>query len=665
MYPWRGGLAGMAKTAAREWAGVRFRAIDVDEDPDAAQLLRELAAEGPVEIGYRCGRRLTIEAIRQELPESQPPTPAVALTSRSVVLVTGGARGITGEAVRELAERTGATFILLGRSPAPHTEEDAATACLEDLCELRRAVLQRMSRDGRAALPRAIEAEVRRLLGAREIRHTLAAVRDAGARAEYISCDVQDARALEAVVRDVGGRLGGIDAILHGAGVIEDSLIAAKDPDSFDRVWRTKVLPLVTLARVLDPIRLQLVMLFSSIAGFFGNPGQADYAAANEALNRMARRLAGLWPAKVVAMNWGPWSGAGMVRPEVARQFEDRGVPPVTVPAGRRAVWQEVLHRGGDDVRVLLGPGPWLNAADRLAADSMSEPSPLLADQAVHRLPGGVVEARIVLDADRHAYLRDHQIDGQPVLPLTVALELLAEVASAAQPDWHVTRVSNLRMFSGVVLEDRRREVMLRAEPIGRDPRGGEWRVRLTDPRMSARPLYEATVRMAPEASAPPTPPPADPIDRPPPLVAGEVYRRWLFHGPLFQAIEQLRGLDARGVDAVVRPSSPRLCLGEHVRRGWLIDPVVLDAAPQVALIWSRATRGTSALPSRIGTYHRYGPMGNRPLEMIFRVDGSATDGHTIRATAWFVRDGRVVGLMEGLEGAASAQLNRIGADAS
>jgi hypothetical protein len=295
----------------------------------------------------------------------------------------------------------------------------------------------------------------------------------------------------------------------------------------------------------------------------------------------------------------------------------------------------------------------------------MSEPSPLLVDQAVYRLPGGVVEARVVLDADRHAYLRDHQIDGQPVLPLTVALELLAEVASAAQPDWHVTRVSNLRMFSGVVLEDRRREVMLRAEPFGRDPRGGEWRVRLTDPSMPARPLYEATVQMAPEPVAPPTPPPADPIDRPPPLVAGEVYRRWLFHGPLFQAIEQLRGLDDRGVDAVVRPSSPRLCLGEHVRRGWLIDPVVLDAAPQVALIWSRATRGTSALPSRIGTYHRYGPMGDGPLEMIFRVDASATDAHTIRATAWFVRDGRVVGLMEGLEGAASAQLNRIGADAT
>ena len=71
-HPWRGGLAGIMKTAAQEWRGGRFRIVDFDEVPDVSQLLGELGAVGPVEIGYREGRRLTVRAIREELPDGDP-----------------------------------------------------------------------------------------------------------------------------------------------------------------------------------------------------------------------------------------------------------------------------------------------------------------------------------------------------------------------------------------------------------------------------------------------------------------------------------------------------------------------------------------------------------------------------------------------------------------
>ncbi len=674
-HPWRGGLAGLLKTAALEWSGARFRTIDVDELPSPEQLLREVVQEGPVEIGYRHGRRLTLRAQRQELPATDPAAPAVHLGRDSVVLVTGGAQGITAEVIQELAEHTQATFILLGRSPEPPAQEEAATAGLSSAVEIRRALATRCRETGVAVTPRDIEARVQALLKAREIRKTLTAVRNTGARVEYVACDVRDAVALRAVVADVIHRQGGIDALVHGAGIIEDAFIRDKTVASFDRVLATKVTPLLTLTRVLDLQRLKLVMLFSSVAGFFGNRGQGDYAAANEMLNRLARCLRRRWPGKVVSLNWGPWTGAGMVTPEVARQFTERGVPLVTVPAGRRAAWREVLHRGGSEVIVVVGPGPWVDAAPAApltlpspppggegrvrGADVVRVHTPLLADQQVYRRPGEVIEARVVLDGERHFFLRHHRIDGKPVLPLAVALEFMAEAAAAAQPDWHVTHVRNLRMYSGVVLDGRQRELLLRAEPGRRESDGGEWHVRITDPHKKNRRLYEATVRLARELPPAPAAPPVEPIHEAFPMSTDKAYEQWLFHGPGLQVIEQLTGLDAQGLDAVALPARVRQHAGSTAHAGWLIDPVVLDAAPQMAQLWSQATYGTTVLPNSLQTYHRYGPIGTEPVEMRWRVD-PGHDEHTVKGRVWFLRGGRVVGQMDGLEVAGNVELNRI-----
>ena len=656
-HPWRGGLAGFLKVAAAEWPTARFRAIDVDEIPDVTLLHAELMAAGPVEIGYRRGRRLTIRPQREELPEAAPAGPAVELNADSVILITGGALGITGEIAREVATRTGATLILVGRSAAPSLTERALTAGCPDAPALRRVVHREMSGSGQAAGAREIEAEVQALLKARQIRQTLDDLRDAGARAEYLACDLRDARALEAVIEDVTRRHGGVDALIHGAGVIEDCHIPAKTSASFDRVFGTKLQPLVTLSRLLDLDRLKLVMLFSSVSGFFGNAGQGDYAAANEALNRVGRRLKGSLPGEVVALNWGPWEGSGMVTAEVARRFAERGVGLVSVAAGRRAAWQETLHRR-DDVRAIIGQGPWIDAADELAGTLATPPLlPLLAGQSVRHQPGDLVQCRVVLDTRQHSFLDDHRIDGQAVLPMAVALELMAEAALAGQPGWHVAEVNNLRLFSGIVVEGQTREVSIAAEPIERTEAKAEWRVRIGDPRRPTRPCYESTVRLVPQLPQRPTLPRIEPLREDFPLDAAGAYERWLFHGPTFQVIKQFRGLDDRGLDATLEPRP-------EADAGWIVDPTLLDAAPQLALLWARAQHESSVLPSRVASFRRFGPVGSGPIELTYRVDPGA-DGQAVRATAWFHRDGQVLWCVEGLEGVGSVGLNRIGGGAA
>ena len=656
-YPWRGGLTGMLKCADKEWSRSRLRTIDFAETPSDETLLRilmrEWTAKGPVEVGYRHGRRLVLRAERAELKEIDTEASSL-INSGSVVLVTGGARGITAEIAIELAQRAQPALILLGRSPAPTEAEDATTANIESSNDLRKVLLAEARKaDGKVALKN-IEAKLRTLLAEREIRNTLATIADVGGRAQYISCDVRDASTLEKAVADAQCQFGQITAVVHGAGVLDDKYIIDKTFESFNRVMSTKIEPMLTLARILDPAPLKLCMLFGSVAGFFGNAGQCDYAAANETLNRMARRLDQMWPGKVVTMNWGPWTGTGMVTPEVARQFIANGIPLVSVPAGRRAAWLETLSRPTGDTRVLIGSGDWVEQAEEAspAGSPVSAPLATLDETVIQRRSNDCLEMQMTLDPTRYPFLCDHKIDGKPVLPFTVALAAMAEMASTIRPEWCVTKVSKMRQFNGIIIEQPR-QITLRAESGGESQSANEWLVRVFDEGRPSRPCYEATVHFAATASPAPERPSLKQIDGEFPLSRDDAYDEWLFHGPAFQAIEGLGGCNEDGIDASAR------CCNVDDDPSWLIDPIMLDVAPQLAILWSRAVHGTTALPNRMESYEHFGPLGEGPVELSVRV-AESVGAETFKADVWFMRGDAVVGIMRGLEGASSASLNRL-----
>jgi NAD(P)-dependent dehydrogenase (short-subunit alcohol dehydrogenase family) len=386
--PWRGGVAGFMKCAALEWPGARVRAIDLAETPDGELseiVAREWGEPGPVEIGYRDRRRLGLRAQEAPLDGGTPASPDVRLDERSVVLVTGGARGITAEIVKELGERSRAQFVLIARTPIPDREESPDTIAARTAPELRGALAATLRAGQARVTPKELETRVQSILRAREVRATLAALRAAGARAEYVSCDVADPAAFKTALAGVLARHPRIDAIIHGAGAIEDKLIVDKTEASYQRVLRTKIDPLLTLLDVVPRAHLRLLIVFSSVAGFFGNRGQSDYAAANEILNRIAEQVRREGGVKVVSLNWGPWEGTGMVGDEVAQQFKSRGIGLVTIAQGRRAVWDEICHPARGDVRIVLGPGPWVRpgvGGDAQPAGSPA-PSPVLVE------PGG------------------------------------------------------------------------------------------------------------------------------------------------------------------------------------------------------------------------------------------------------------------------------------
>ncbi len=373
--PWRGGIAGLLKTAAKEWPQARFRAVDFDELPTAEELTREMAADGPAEIGYRGGQRLALEIDLVDVPPRVDAT--TSPWNGGIVLVTGGARGITARVAEEIARQKPCRFVLVGRSPAPAEQEPTWSETAADLPSMRRAAATHLQQTGRPVAPREVESLARGALADREVRQSLATLRSVGAEVNYLSCDVRDAEGFAALLADVRKRLGPIESVIHGAGIIEDRLIVDKTADSFGRVLGTKLDGLLTLVNELPPEELNALAVFSSVSAYFGNPGQADYAAANEILNRVCRRLRDQWSTRVVSFNWGPWAGSGMVTAEVAKQFADRGIGLVPVDGGCRLAWRELMHDDRRDVRLVCGPGDWMRQAQapvELAASNLASP---------------------------------------------------------------------------------------------------------------------------------------------------------------------------------------------------------------------------------------------------------------------------------------------------
>ena len=357
-----GSIAALAKTAAQEWPHASVKAIDIaragrDDADLASALADELLLGGPdIEVALDGRRRRVPASVPGEISSSADP-----IQAGDVVIVSGGARGVTAACVVAWARATRARFVLLGRS-ALH-DEPATCAGLTDDGALKRALLDAARQRGEAPTPQELQGQARSVQAGREIRVTLAAVQQAGGEARYVSVDVTDRPSLDSALASVRSEWGPIRGLVHGAGVLADRLIAEQTDEQFDRVWSTKVAGLRALLGALEGEPLRVLCLFSSVAARCGNSGQVAYAMANEALNKLAWAERARRPeALVKALGWGPWRG-GMVGPELEARFARLGVPMIPLDVGARMFVQEM---GGppDQVELVLGGEPRAGALE-------------------------------------------------------------------------------------------------------------------------------------------------------------------------------------------------------------------------------------------------------------------------------------------------------------
>ncbi len=195
------------------------------------------------------------------------------------------------------------------------------------------------------------------MLAAREIGATLAALEAVGASPTYHQIDIRNTSAFGALIERIYAQSGRLDGVVHGAGVIEDKLASEKTSESFARVFETKVNGALAIAKhVRKRHRLHRVLLQyrprHSVTA--GNP---TTRLPTTIIDRLALMLKKKLPARVLSINWGPWGGAGMVSPELAREYAARGIGLIEPDAGVASFFDELLHLSAEDAQVILMRG--------------------------------------------------------------------------------------------------------------------------------------------------------------------------------------------------------------------------------------------------------------------------------------------------------------------
>ncbi len=634
--PLSGGLAGLVKSAAREWPDVACKAIDLAgfQDPTAAAqaVAEEIVSCGPVEVGLSPQGRIGLTL--SELPELQAAvTPPIR--EGEVVVVTGGGRGVTTAAAVALAEAYKPLLVLLGRSPEL-LPEPAWLAQLANEGQIKRAILEQATEK---LHPRDIEERYRAVAAGRELRATLARVEAAGGKAIYRSVDIRDTDAVDALLQNIRSEHGPIRGIVHGAGVLADRLIIDKTREQFSLVYGTKVAGLRALLDATANDDLGFIALFASTTGRFGRSGQVDYAVANEVLNKIAQAEARRRPGcRTVSINWGPWDG-GMVTPALKKVFAGEGIGLIG------------LHEGGE-----------LLIREIAAAEAPVEVVALAGTSEKLLLPQGTAPAKplaeaftLTLGVDDYPFLRSHVIDGKAVLPMAMIVEWLAHGGLHGNPGFRFHGFNDLRICKGVVFERNTPYTVriMAGRAMKKDslyvvpmeligiPAQGRTVLHARGEVVLAKQLPEG-IRSIGELPVSPYAP-----------QGGKIYDpERLFHGPDLHGIEHVDSCSPKGITALVKGApQPASWIRQPFRSTWITDPLVMDCAFQLMILWSLERFGSGSLPCFAGRYRQYhDSFPHDGVQVVIRV----TAEHNSSATAdmeFFDRSsGKLVARLEGYE---------------
>ncbi|MFI6515406.1 SDR family oxidoreductase [Spirillospora sp. NPDC050679] len=592
---WLGGLAGLARTAAAEWPDAAVKAIDCAVgDRTAEQIADVLTAEllhggSLLDVALAAdGGRATprpVAAAVEVSAEAEGAGPH-RIGPDSVIVATGGGRGVTAAALVELARTHRPRLALLGRTAL--ADEPAGLPAPADEPTLTRALADRA---GGGARPGELAEQARRIMAVREIRATLAAIEQAGSPVRYLTADVTDPASLAEALDAVRAEWGPLTGLVHAAGTLADKRLPDKTDAHFDVVFDTKAEALRHLLELTAEDPLSVMCLFSSVAGAFGNAGQSDYAMANETLAHVASAEAARRSDCLVrSIAWGPWDG-GMVSPSLAAHFTAAGVPLLAPADGARALVAELDSadlRAGRVVVTAAGAGGPAEALDP------------------GRRPLG---AQVRVTGDSHPHLGDHVIAGSAVLPMAQTLEWFTAAACGWRPGSDGVVLRDVRVLRKATLP-RLAEEGHRFDISGRRDDSGDLVAELRGE--GGQVHYRAVVASGPRpAQAVEARFDCEPWDRET-LYDGDV----LFHGPRFRSLASVEGVSAQGARGTVTGLAS---LG-WPEGNWRTDPAAVDGAFQLAVLWAERLLGGATLPMAVGEFRvRPAVPGSGPMRCVVR----------------------------------------------
>ncbi|ASZ12601.1 non-ribosomal peptide synthetase [Chitinophaga sp. MD30] len=341
-------LHGLLQTANQENPCISGKILSVEQlalnevEGLAALLLKEQASREAM-VRYQQGQRM----VKKWRLSNTPASTTSLIRDNGIYLITGGAGGLGLILAAHIRQTPGTHIILVGRSKMPANPLPQNTS--------------------------------------------------------YRSCDVSDETAVSALIEEILTSFGQLNGIIHSAGVLRDSLLVNKTSAEVTAVFSAKVTGAENLDKATKNIPLDFMLYCSSVAGVFGNAGQADYAAANAwldsfATNREAERQKGKRHGKTLSINWPLWKEGGMQIGAEAEQYLERslGLKPMPSGAGLAAL-DQLLSSDSSQSIVLHGKADRIAGLFSTASSQQRIPVQVttISDEALHT--AGIRYLRAVL----------------------------------------------------------------------------------------------------------------------------------------------------------------------------------------------------------------------------------------------------------------------------
>ena len=412
-HPFASGLAGFFKSLAQENNTFRFKYMQFSDRPSEDGLRRLVCVEQSdpynVDVRYEDGRRNIASLVQVE-----EVTPVQYLREDSVVIVFGGAKGITKVLLEHGVISGQAHLYLVGRSPQS------------------------------------------------EVAASLATLTHITPNLHYRCLDAQGPGAVSSLMNRVHERHGRIDLVINAVGVEKSELLVHKSVEDRRSELCGKLVPSINILRAARAAGTGLVVNFGSIASRWGNAGQSIYACANDiagaltaAHNRSLGRVA------AIVIEWPAWDGVGMTaNPAVQHQLRQRRLS-LLEPKRAAQLFVADLRQAEQEIVTYVDPAD-ARLFNALAVDRRADRR-LIGE----RSPEGWY--RRILDRRADPWLKDHTIDAVSYLPAATAITMACALAPFSPRG--IRQIDNFEMTQAVAVRDEpvalRLELEKRGEGLG------------------------------------------------------------------------------------------------------------------------------------------------------------------------------------------------------
>jgi acyl transferase domain-containing protein/acyl carrier protein/NAD(P)-dependent dehydrogenase (short-subunit alcohol dehydrogenase family) len=643
--PLGGAVVGCTKSYKRERQNILVKAVDFEPGRKTAEPADLLIAEtlfdpGVVEVGYRDGLRYTVTF--EERPAADG-TPGMHPGKDTVFVVTGAAGGITSAITADLAAASGGIFYLLDLTPKPDPDDPNIALFRQDKEALKRKLIDDFRAAGERPTPVMIDRKILAIEREEAALRAIEAVQAAGGTAHYFSVNLLDGPGVAAVIADVRERYGRIDVLLHAGGIEISKALPDKEPKEFDLVFDIKADGYFSILNAAKGMPIGAAVVFSSVAGRFGNSGQSDYSSANDLLCKVTSSMRSWRPeTRGIAIDWTAWGGIGMAtRGSIPKIMEMAGIdmlpPEAGIPTIRRELTQSAF-RGEIVVGQRLGIlGAEFDETGGLDPSKVDTGGRLMIGSVkACKLYGGI-EVETTLDPKEQPFLYDHQIDGVPVLPGVMGTEAFAELATLLAPGFRVASITEQFSSPFKFHRSQPRTLYMSAtiHPTGNGTLVAKTTLRgMVQPRPDMPPRFDThfvgevylTTAPVEERTINFTPPSAEALD----IDRERIYRVY-FHGPAYQVMERVGVMGDQAV-ALMTDGLPPNSVPETPM---LIAPRLIELCFQTAGMWEMVTHRAMALPAAIGSVAIYRQPeraeGRRLYALVTAINnGASYDAHVV-----------------------------------